>query len=330
MGLLSQMKFHPSCRLAFLAALLAVFPLHAMETDQYYAWGKPIADSADYLNAWVKLNIQSALDESGEDAATSSCEDMLDPVQHRMQQSIYHYIEMWAITSPLVDRVPLGLEEDRHFRKHYLLAKTIPVDTARWLSPSPTVQVDGIRLGTDKLAHFMSEGWWYYRWWRKHEDKYSADELQRKMIKYGVKLESGGQGYWVTGVFSPADLEANYQGFLFYQQLCHGDKPLLYQQEGRWHFSDAFDLRHYVNPDWDESWLPNIFKERRWKRIRKTVATYCPMLHSPWVEQQRAMYRERDIQSVSEKVLMDLVAEGKVPDPKRFDVVTVCGENQVK
>ena len=41
------------------------------------------------------------------------------------------------------------------------------------------------------------------------------------------------------------------------------------------------------------------------------------------------MYQERDIQSVSEKVLMDLVAEGKVPDPKRFDVVTVCSENAV-
>jgi hypothetical protein len=326
MGILKPMNVRASCCLVCIAALLAGSPLRAMETDQYYAWGKPIADSSDYLNAWVKLNVQSALDESSE-SASGDCEVMADVVQHRLQQSIYHAIEMWAITSPLVDRIPLGLEEDRDYRKHYLLARTVPLDTARWLSPSPTVQVDGIRFGTDKLAHFMSEGWWYYRWWKKREDKYSPEELQRKMIKFGVKLESGGQGYWVTGVFSPADLEANYQGFLFYQQLCHGDKPLLYQQEGRWHFSDAFDIRNYVNPDWDESWLPNIFKERRWKHIRKTVATYCPMLHSPWVEQQRARYKELDSQSVSEKVVMDLVAKGELPDPGTFGIMSVCGEN---
>jgi len=326
MGVLKQMKSHSTRYLVFIAALLAGFPLQAMETDQYYAWGKPIADSANYLNAWVKLSIQAALDESGKDAA-SDCEAMVDVVQHRMQQSIYHAIEMWAITSPLVDRIPRGLEEDREYRKHYLLAKTIPVDTARWLNPSPTVQVDGIRFGTDKLAHFMSEGFWYYRWWKKREDRYSPEELQRKMIQFGVKLESSGQGYWVTGVFSPADLEANYQGFLFYQQLCHGDKPLLEQHEGRWYFSDAFDFRNYVNPDWDESWLPSIFMEGRWKRIRQTVATYCPMLHSPWVEQQRARYKELDRQSPSEKVLMELVAKGDLPDPGAYGISSVCGEN---
>ncbi len=326
MGVLKQMKARSNCSLIFMVALLAGSPLQAMETDQYYAWGKPITDSADYLNAWVVLNIQSALDESGKDAATS-CEDMLDPVQHRMQQSIYHYIEMWAITSPLVDRIPTGLVEERDYRQHNLLAKTFPLDTARWLNPSPTVEVDGIRLGTDKLAHFMSEGWWYYRWWKKHEDKYAPNELQRKMIRFGIKLELGGQGKWVTGVVSPADLEANYQGFLFYQQLCHGDKPLLYQQEGYWQFSDAFDFRNYVNPDWDESWLPNIYRERQWQQIRRTMASYCPMLHSPWVEQQRTRYRELDSHSPSEKVVMELVAKGKLPNPEPFDIMSVCGGN---
>ena len=326
MGVLKHMKAHLTCWMVFISALLTGSPLRAMETDQYYAWGKPIADSADYLNAWVKLNIQSALDESSENA-TNDCEVMVDVVQHRMQQSIYHAIEMWAITSPLVDRIPLGLEEDRDYRKHNLLARTFPLDTARWLNPSPTVQVDGIRLGTDKLAHFMSEGWWYYRWQKKRADKYSPDELQRKMIQFGIKLELGGQGKWVTGVISPADLEANYQGFLFYQQLCHGEKPLLYQQEGRWQFSDAFDFRNYVNPDWDESWQPNIYRERQWKQIRRTMSSYCPMLHSPWVEQQRARYSKLDRQTPTDIVVMDRVAKGKLPDPESFDIMSVCGEN---
>ena len=96
------------------------------------------------------------------------------------------------------------------------------------------------------------------------------------MFRYGVKLERSIQGVAMTGVFSPADLEANYQGFLFYKQLCRGDDPLLYRQEARWHFSDRFDFRDYIYPKWDESWNPNVYSKRRWKSISKTMAGYCP------------------------------------------------------
>ena len=138
-------------------------------------------------------------------------------------------------------------------RWHDLLSKTYTFDYARWLAPSPTLQVNDIRFGSDKLAHFFSEGWWYYKHWKKNRNKLTAEDLQRSMFEYGAKLERSIQGVAITGVFSPADLEANYQGFLFFQQLCHGDERLLCRQEDRWHFSDSFDFRDYIYPKWDES-----------------------------------------------------------------------------
>ena len=70
---------------------------------------------------------------------------------------------MWIISGDLVDRIPRGLEEDRDYRKQYLLGKTIAFDFARWLQPSPTLQVNEIRISSDKLAHFFAEGWWFYK-----------------------------------------------------------------------------------------------------------------------------------------------------------------------
>ena len=307
-----------------LIALLAMqTSVQAMETDQFYAWGKPIEDSADYLNAWLRLQVRDALESKPGDAPLS-CEEAQHRVQKRMQHSIYHPIEIWAINSELVDKVPNGLEEFRVYRANYTLSKAFPIYIGRSLQPSPTIQANGVRFGTDKLAHFFSEGWWYYKWWRKHHDEYAPDEVERKMIRWGMKVEWWLLGMYVTGVVSMADLEANLQGFHFYYGLCHGDNPLLTQTDGAWTLSEQFDFRDYINPDWDESWNPNIYGEHRWKGVKPTMMTYCPMLQDPWVVKQRARYREHSTETLTRKLVAERVAAGKWPDPMRFDITTVC------
>jgi hypothetical protein len=309
--------------LILLAGMLINTAVQALETDQFYAWGKPIEDSTPYLNAWVQLTIQSALD-SRAARAPQDCESAVKDVQKDLQHSIYQPIELWIISSDLVDRIPRGPEADRDYRSHYLLSKTFMFDYARWLQPSPTLQVNEIRFGSDKLAHFFSGGWWYYKHWKKNRDDHTPEELQRSMFQYGVLLERSIQGEKMTGVFSPGDLESNYQGFVFYHQLCHGDEPLLYRQEDRWHFSGSFDFRDYIYPKWDESWSPNIHSKKRWKSIRSTMARYCPLLDSDWVIRQRTHYARLDTLTPTEKFIREMVDAGELPDPRDFDITSVC------
>ena len=166
MGVLNRMKTRFGSSLVLLAGLLINTSAQALETDQFYAWGKPIEDSTKYLNAWVRLKIQFALDSRPADAL-QDCELAVKEVQKHLQHSIYQPIELWIISSDLVDRIPRGLENDLDYRSKYLLSKTFLFDYARWLQPSPTLQVNEIRFGSDKLAHFFSEGWWYYKYWKK-------------------------------------------------------------------------------------------------------------------------------------------------------------------
>jgi len=295
----------------------------ALETDQFYAWGKPIEDSTAYLNAWVQIQVQTALD-ARPTGTLRNCESAVDEVQKHLQHTIYQPIELWIISSKLVDRIPHSEEADRDYRARYLLSKTFPFDYARLLQPSPTLEVNGIRLGSDKLAHFFSEGWWYYRHWRKNQEEFTPEEWRRRLIEYGVRLENWIQGTTSSGVFSPADLEANYQGFIFYRQLCHGKEPLLHRQDNRWRFSSGFDFRDYIHPEWDESWNPNVYSERRWKNIRKTMAAYCPQLGSDWVRQQRAHYAALDTLTPTEELIRELVGAGEIPNPEDFDITGVC------
>jgi hypothetical protein len=322
-GFLNRMKLRFFPHLLLLAVLLQCESVQALETDQFYAWGKPIEDSSEYLNAWVRLQIQSALDSNSADSA-QDCESAVQNIQKHLQHSIYQPIELWIISSNLVDRIPRGLEASREYRSHYLLSKTFSFDYARLLQPSPTLQVSEIRFGSDKLAHFFSEGWWYYKHWKKNRNKNTDEELQRSMFRYGVKLEQSIQGMQMTGVFSPGDLEANYQGFVFYKRMCHGEKPLLVRQKESWLFSSDFDFRDYVHPKWDESWNPNIYSPIRWKGIRSTMSAYCTVLNSEWVKEQRSHYAELDTSTPTSKLVQELVATGELPDPKTFSITSVC------
>jgi len=323
MGVLKRMRIRSAFHSLTLMTLFMSAPAHALETDQFYAWGKPIEDSTNYLNAWIRLQIESALD-SRAGRAAQDCESAVQRVQKNLQHSIYQPIELWILSSDLVDKVPHGLEANRDYRSGYLLSKTFRFDTARGLQPSPTLQVNGIRFGSDKLAHFFSEGWWYYKHWKKKRDDHTLEEWQRSMFEFGVKLEHSIQGMKLTGVFSPGDLEANYQGFVFYHQLCHGDDPLVYRKAGSWQFSSSFDIRNYIYPKWDESWNPNVYSKKRWAGVRSTMSGYCPGLNSDWVNRQRTRYAELDSPTPTDELIRELVAAGELPDPGDFDITSVC------
>jgi hypothetical protein len=150
-----------------------------------------------------------------------------EKIQNRLQHSIYQSIEIWITSTDLVDRVPKSVEENREYHDSYLLSRTYPLDWARIVQPSPTLEVNDIRFGSDKLAHFFSEGWWYYRWWRKNGSGDNGDELQHELAQFGFQLEKWIHGMFLTGVVSPADMEANLQGFVFYHRLCHGAESYL-------------------------------------------------------------------------------------------------------
>lgn len=254
-----------------------------------------------------------------------SCERVVKRIVPRFRDFIFQDIELWATNSSLVPRIPATPEEELEFRHEYIYRNTNALDVGTKVPPSPTIEVNGVRIGTDKLSHFFSEGWFYYKWYRKfRRSGLSIEDAERRAIRRGIWWERTILGLVSSGVFSPGDLEANYQGMRFMASLCDPDAPALKRTDDGWRFTGTFDFRDYVTPEWDESYQPPVFGKRRWNKVRPVLVEYCPMLHDPRVMARRSEYRRRDADTPTEREVRRLVEAGKLADPRRFSLESNC------
>lgn len=314
---------------AILAGQLTAAPVSALETDQYYAWGRPLADSGDALNAKVNLELEAALAEvNAVDAGRGTqCREILDVVKARYTMFIFQRIELWAARTEVLARIPATPDEEFAYRQNWIYRDLAWYDLARSVPPSPTLEIDGIRFGTDKISHFFSEGHWYYKWYESAlEGGASREAAEELAVRRGIQLETTVLGGFISGVMSVGDLEANYQGLLFYESLCDGEQPLLVHTETGWALREPFDLRPHLSPEWDESYAPNVVRPGRWDRVRGAILSHCPMLLDPSVVALRRYYATRDVETFSERIVREMVAAGTLADPAHFGLDYLCAE----
>ncbi len=299
-----------------------------LETDQFFAWGRRLEDMTEVLNARINLELERLVAELNRDGEPRSCQNVRRRFFKRHRMLFFDRFETWSVNSPLVARSPSGPDEMREFRRKYIYGGTSALfDTGRWMPPSPTVEVDGVRLGTDKLTHLLGTAWYYHRWYRKARDRGAPPAAaEARAARLGLRHEMTILGRAVSGVLSLADLEANLEGMWFYERLCAGADPRIVHDEGVWRLRRPFDLRDHVTPEWDESWQPNVYLRRKWVKVRRRLLGYCPMLEHPQVKARRQAYAERDRMTDTEKLIEEMVAAGKLPDPWEFSIEGVCRE----
>jgi hypothetical protein len=190
---------------------------------------------------------------------------------------------------------------------------------------TPTLEVDGIRFGTDKLAHLVSSGWTFYSVYRQGLAKgESPAEAERRAVRRGIVEESLILGKLASGVTAIADIESSYAGISFYRDLCDVEDPVLALRDDGWFISRPIDLRLYVTPRWDESYQPSVYTKGRWRKVRPVLESYCPRLADPKVRQMRERYRLRDHRSLVGEMIAERVADGELDDPAQFGIDAVC------
>jgi hypothetical protein len=310
--------------------LIAAFALgeaSALETDQYYTWGLPLADATPVLDAKINLEIARALAaaEVGTPGGPPTCQAIAQELRGRLHFVILQPIEVWVTQSSLVPRLPTTPVEELSFRRDNLNGNHGPLDAGRWIPDSPTVEVNGVRFGTDKISHFFSSGWRYRDKYLAAKSRGSSDEEARDAaIRWGILEERTTNGLLTDGVFSRSDLEANFGGMLFYLGLCDGPDPLLALEGGRWKVHRPFDWRDYVTPGWDESYHASIYSASRWRKVRPRLIAYCGRRNDPEVVERLSRYNATYAPSPTDLAVAKVVADGTLPDPSRFGLDANC------
>jgi hypothetical protein len=305
----------------------AAAPARGLETDQFYAWRRPLQDATAAINAKINADIAEAIAEvNARDGERGTCDDVRKAIRHRFTYVLFQKPELWAVNTATLERIPATPDEELRYRSTYIYGATSRFDSIRFMPPSPTILVNGVRIGTDKLSHFFSEGAWMFLSYRYFVNAGRTDEESiERALALGLATEKTILGGSSSGVMSLGDIEANYKGLVFWKGLCGGNDPLLRETPEGWRLARAFNIAPFVTPEWDESWQPCLYTAQRWKKVKPVMQQYCAALEDPAVKDARASYAARDEYTVSERVLHDLRAQGKLEDPSRFTIDALCG-----
>jgi hypothetical protein len=255
----------------------------AWEIPQIDCVGKKLPDISEELNAETNRRIQSALRASTQrkknnfnlSKKKSGCDKTaaVRALKNALAQPWMNNIETWTWKAP-VQKCEVLLKDSifSQFKNNEMPVMSKLEAVFKKGSLSPIVNVGGVQVGTDKFAHFMTEGFEYWTEMSKSSDR-------AKMLKQGKKEEEGEFGWQNSGVKSYADMYANYHGFLFWKRLFAGEKPYLKCENGVWKMARQFDWREYIDRGFDELVNCNQYKTpsmeaRANKYIAKKLTAY--------------------------------------------------------
>ncbi len=248
------------------AALLCATWAVAYETDPYTNRDLDIADSMAVLDA----KVNAALDDLAASWVEGEDEWAFVMAVYRELGGLHWVdkLERWAMQAAEVERLPTSKRESmiRDFPPH--LGRV-----ASLFGFGPTIRVGDVYLGTDKIGHFFSQGRKFYRRYRR-----SGDEA--RAARWSAVTEAGLFGRFTTGVFSNADLVANYEGYLFYRGLFHdgvvADKPAIFRwQQGKPAKQRPFAWSDHVNAFWDEALNPNAYSRGLLPYVEARLLRLC-------------------------------------------------------
>lgn len=293
----------PLLRTLLPALLLAALPGAASETDSFTVRRGPVPDVAQALNARTNALLDEAVEQAnvppelplglGRLMADGGCNvaRLYAAINDRMGGPLVGTLEKYANTSPELPRRRLSRRDSVYQAFRIFEAPSLGGEVGRLAA---VVNLDGHLIGADKLGHFFSQGYAYF------EKAYLQGEGVEAAMAYGEWSERTYYGALLTGVYSYADLVANFNGMRFWIHLLDefpdplGEEaamPYVSCFQGRWVRNREFDWRAYVDAGWDEAFNCNGFRNPQLvSKVGRAIASLerrfgerldCPVSRQP-------------------------------------------------
>lgn len=271
---------------ALALAWLASAPAQAYETDQLSHRARPLVDAREAANAQMNALLERAVGlANGEGACEADDARAAELARRHLHQ----------LTSPRV-RVPTRpparksgfgvysgwLETAEIDRIGFVPRDDIFRNQTPWQSfiltfagPSSTIELAGVRMGTDKIDHFLDTGFYYWRW----SDQ--GAELERA-LRLGTATERTFYGLLTSKTFSYADLAANADGMRFYAQLADPGGHVARDARGCLSVARPFDWAEWVSWEWDELLNPSVHTRLVQRRLNRYLARHPEEVCEGW------------------------------------------------
>jgi hypothetical protein len=225
---------------------------------------------------WLLDRLASRLRDAGGQSQTERDAVAREVFQHRFLPELITPYEAWVEEEAAV---PLYRVRDKG-----VYGNAVNYDDMRmvwYIELSSMIQVAGVLIGTDKLGHFIAQGFQYYQWYEQLDRSLSVEARCAAIRARGHVQEYGQLGVATGGVYSFADLASNWAGMLFFMALfddvsIEGEHHAHYLEraaEGGFRRVRDFHWAEYVTSDWDEVLNPT--------RVERG-ALYEKIVHNLW------------------------------------------------
>ncbi len=214
----------------------------AKETDNITGRYKQLADSTEVLDQEMNRRLKELEQEASSDKIPCNKPRDLRILFHDLNGERFFIgsLESWAEDEDKVAKRPMSAHDSVYegvLDNGWIFNR---------LKLASTVKVNGQLIGTDKLGHFLDQGFEFYTPYRT--SGYDIDTAMRSSIG-SERTYSGSSS---TGTISYADSVANYHGIQFYHSLAEGQHPYFTCSNGKWKQIRPFKFADYVDAAWDE------------------------------------------------------------------------------
>ncbi len=277
-------------------AIISSTLTYSAEVDQFTRRNEFLEDSSIIINKKANDQIQEALQKLNQNGNCNQAELYKELRKYFANHSkgeltkyILHSNEVKLRTMKIQD----SIFKNWKMTDGYLLGKPSANNSA--LALSPLVRMGDTVIGVDKFEHMFGRGFSYFK---KH---YLDGKTVDKAIKSGVFGEKTlyGGNKLATGVFSYADLSANFNGMRFWNHILQKSSDVIGDNHGpyikcvdqKWEQVKELDFTHYIDSSMDEAINCSKFPTKKTAQkyrdeVRKTIekenlsktATGCPLV----------------------------------------------------
>ncbi len=308
------------------------------EVDHFLGTPYVLNDSTDEVNQAFSDLINSFLNKINKSkrAPKLSCHKVTLKIGRHFFNGHESKISRLMRSHPTIDKFPniikgqqTKAEANSFFKKSiYGKRKFWPYNTVHL---APIININGIYIGSDKLGHIVGMGLAYYKRysvWRKRG--YGHSFSLQKALKFGIFSEFTILGKMASQVFSHADLEANYQGLLFYQSLCHKSSPhLSLDENGQWYIKKEIKIERFITPYMNEMFNPSTFNRANRKKVLMSLKElHCDQTKgTPLSEEfvsRLQYYKKRAHKNDSLLWIEQQIEKGLLKDNKTNSLLNIC------
>ena len=271
-----------------LVLLSGSMPALASEVDQFTQRFVPLADSSVVVNRRLNEMLQVAVDGANRLEEGKRNYGDIEESEKRLYKEMRKLFNNHTKSEFVRDLLDKSKEDDGIERQRILKADSI---FSEWklldgiiiglgnadessLAIAPLIRMGEVTIGIDKLEHIFERGWLSF------DRKYRRGQSDRRVIymsNLGERVIFGGN-IFVTGVFSHADIVANFNGMRFWNDVLQKENdilgkhenggPYVFRVQGHWQVNaeNPIDLNHYIDWGMDEGINCSRFATRRTER----------------------------------------------------------------